>query len=445
MLKRLFSGVLAASLALLLVPALPTRVLAAEPAAHKAPAKAKDNFYLKDGDRVVFYGDSITDQRLYTTYIESYCVTRFPDRHFTFIHSGWGGDRVTGGGGGPIDVRLKRDVIVYKPTVITICLGMNDGGYRAFDKGLFDFYVNGYKHILDTLKQELPNARITLLTAPAYDDVTQQPKFAGGYNAVLKIYGDAVAELGKEYNLTVADTNAPLVATLEKAKKGNAELADKIIPGRVHPGPGGHLVMAAAVLKAWNAPAEVADIEINAARRRVVRSVNAHVSDMKVSKEGITFTEHDLALPWPVDRDKERNKDMQLTLDVTDYEKTLNDYRLKITGLPTGKYQMKVDGMDVDQLSAADLDSGVDLAAIAALPSNVQSREVLNLTRKHNDLHFHRWRDDKFKAARNGEEVPDDMKKQMDDLDTQDADAVKQQHEAAQTKPHTVELVRIEP
>src|SRR5713101_1935257 len=96
-------------------------------------ARAKDTFYLKDGDRVVFYGDSITDQRLYTTFTESYVLTRFPQMKVTFIHSGWGGDRVSGGGGGPIDVRLQRDLITYKPTVLTIMLGMNDGRYRAFN------------------------------------------------------------------------------------------------------------------------------------------------------------------------------------------------------------------------------------------------------------------------------------------------------------------------
>src|SRR3954471_12635492 len=106
-----------------------------------AAAQTQAPFYLHDGDRVVFYGDSITDQRLYTTFIESYCVTRFPKKHFTFVHSGWGGDRVTGGGGGPIDVRLKRDVLPYKPTVITICLGMNDGSYQAFDQAIFDRYL----------------------------------------------------------------------------------------------------------------------------------------------------------------------------------------------------------------------------------------------------------------------------------------------------------------
>ena len=94
-------------------------------------AFGQDSFFLKDGDRVVFYGDSITDQRLYTTFAETYVLTRFPNMRVDFVHSGWGGDRVTGGGGGPVDLRLKRDVLAYRPTVVTIMLGMNDGRVRA--------------------------------------------------------------------------------------------------------------------------------------------------------------------------------------------------------------------------------------------------------------------------------------------------------------------------
>ena len=100
-------------------------------------AWAQGDFYLKEGDRVVFYGDSITDQRLYTTFTESFVITRFPRMKVSFVHSGWGGDRVTGGAGGPIEVRLQRDVIAYKPTVLTMMLGMNDGRYREFDDAIF--------------------------------------------------------------------------------------------------------------------------------------------------------------------------------------------------------------------------------------------------------------------------------------------------------------------
>src|SRR5256714_14395966 len=50
------------------------------------------DFAIRDGDRVVFLGDSITEQRLYTTYIEAYALTRHPDWNLVFRNVGWGGD-----------------------------------------------------------------------------------------------------------------------------------------------------------------------------------------------------------------------------------------------------------------------------------------------------------------------------------------------------------------
>src|SRR6266498_1860597 len=174
-----------------------------------------EDFALKDGDRVVFYGDSITDQRLYTTFAETYVVTRFPKLNVNFVHSGWGGDRVTGGGGGPIDLRLRRDVVAYKPTVMTIMLGMNDGSYRAFDEKIFDTYATGYQHIIDSVKEALPGSRITVIQPSPFDDVTQPPRFEGGYNAVLLRYSQFVKELAAREKLSVADLNSPVVAALE--------------------------------------------------------------------------------------------------------------------------------------------------------------------------------------------------------------------------------------
>src|SRR5690349_21796892 len=133
-------------------------------------AFAQEPFALRDGDRVVFYGDSITDQRLYTTFTETYVVTRFPKLDASFVHSGWGGDRVTGGGGGPIDVRLRRDVYAYKPTVMTIMLGMNDASYRPFDQNIFNTYANGYQKIISDVKKEIPGIRITVIQPSPFDD-----------------------------------------------------------------------------------------------------------------------------------------------------------------------------------------------------------------------------------------------------------------------------------
>src|SRR5436309_14985939 len=259
-----------------------------------------EDFALKDGDRVVFYGDSITSQRLYATFTETYVVTRFPKLHVSFVHSGWGGDRVTGGGGGPIEMRLRRDVFAYKPTVMTIMLGMNDGSYRAFDEKIFDTYSQGYQHIIDSVKEALPGIRITAIQPSPFDDVTQPPRFEGGYNAVLVRYSQFIKELAEREKLSVADLNSPVVAALEKAKATDAELAKKIIPDRVHPGPGGHLLMAAELLKSWHAPALVSAVEIDASTKKVADTTRTRVSELKAGDE-ISWTQFDEALPMPVD------------------------------------------------------------------------------------------------------------------------------------------------
>jgi len=228
-----------------------------------ATASEMQEFHLHDGDTVVFYGDSITNQRLYTVFTEAYVLTRFPRMRVNFVHSGWSGDRVTGGFRGSIDLRLDRDVLAYDPTVITIMLGMNDGEYRPYDDHIFNIFANGYRHIIDRIRNAAPQARVTLLEPSPYDDITRPAEFTGGYNSVLLKYGGFVRELARERDLNVADLNAPVVALLKAASAASPKPAELLIPDRVHPSPGVHLLMAEALLRSWRAPAVVFAVEID--------------------------------------------------------------------------------------------------------------------------------------------------------------------------------------
>src|SRR5437763_6935173 len=91
------------------------------------PAESPDGFFFRKGDRIVFLGDSITEQYQYSTYMELYLTTRFPDWDLTFLNAGIGGDTATGGAR-----RFAAHVLAEKPTAVTIDFGMNDGGYRDF-------------------------------------------------------------------------------------------------------------------------------------------------------------------------------------------------------------------------------------------------------------------------------------------------------------------------
>ena len=118
-------------------------------AALLATSAVAGDFLIKDGDRVVFLGDSITEQRLYTTYIETYALTRHPEWKLWFRNVGWGGDTSWLRQRAHPDEKqlfaadadsqqkmvedsvgrgLRRDVLPLKPTVVTIKFGMTDRG-----------------------------------------------------------------------------------------------------------------------------------------------------------------------------------------------------------------------------------------------------------------------------------------------------------------------------
>jgi len=395
-------------------------------------AFAQEPFALRDGDRVVFYGDSITDQRLYTTFAETYVVTRFPKLNVAFVHSGWGGDRVTGGGGGPVDVRLWRDVWPYKPTVMTVMLGMNDGRYRAYDQAIFDDFATGYKHIVDSAKRSFPGIRITVIVPSPYDDVTRAPTFEGGYNKVLLRYGDFLKELAAKEKLHVADLNTSVVAALQKANTLDATAAARIVPDRVHPGPGGHLLMAQALLKAWNAPAVVSSVELDAARKEAVRQVNTRLSDFRWGKE-ITWTEMDEALPMPFDM---RDATIALSVRSSDFVEALNQQPLKVRGLPAGKYTLRIDGEPVGSFAADQFAAGINLAELPT-PMTRQAAEVHALTLKHNNIHFARWR--QVQVPMEKDPTPH-VQGAMNALDLLEGDLIQEQRTIAQPRPHKFEL-----
>jgi lysophospholipase L1-like esterase len=398
-------------------------------------ARAECKFYLKDGDRVVFYGDSITEQRQYTAFVETFAVTRFPKRDFTFVHSGWGGDRVTGGGGGPIDVRLKRDVVAYKPTVVTIMLGMNDGSYVPFEGRIFDTYSKGMENIVAKLKSEVPNVRITLIQPSPYDDVTRKPNFEGGYNAVLVRYGDFLKGLALKEHVDIADLNTSVVDATRRANESDPEHAKQLNGDRVHPGPGGQLLMAAALLRAWNAPPVVSKVRIHAEgngepKFEVEKTL---VSGLTRENDGLTWTQNDESLPFPINL---ADPVVALAVRSSDVVNKLDQEMLSVDGLSGSDYTLKIDGQDVGQFSKQQLADGVNLAVLST-PMSKQAAEVHEATRKHNDLHYVRWRN--VQVPMEGEDQAQ-VAKVLEGLDALEAAAVKHQRELAQPKPHKYEL-----
>ena len=82
----------------------------------------------KDGDRVVFFGDSITAGGNYHRYLSDYYITRFPDADIRFFNAGVGGDNSHNAA-----MRFADDVATRRPTAISVMFGMNDFGFRCYN------------------------------------------------------------------------------------------------------------------------------------------------------------------------------------------------------------------------------------------------------------------------------------------------------------------------
>jgi lysophospholipase L1-like esterase len=399
-------------------------------------AQSTSNFYLHANDRVVFYGDSITEQYRYGAFVEAFVLTRFPDLNVSFVNSGWSGDWVVGGGGGTVDERLARDVFAQKPTVATFMVGMNDAAYQDFDQAFFDVYAKGYQHLIESVSQTLPGLRMTLFLPSPYDDVTRPPEYAlhdGGYNKVLLRYGNFVRDLAQQRNLDVVDMNTPLVAVLEKANALDPKLAQKIIPDRIHPSAAGGLVMAAALLKVWRAPGLVSAVELNAAHPRAVQSDNTKISELQ-NKPNFSWTQLDSSLPLPIDA---KDPALALVLQSSDVVKSLDQQTVKVTGLPAGKYSLRVDNEEVGQWTREDLAGGISLATLDT-PMLRQSLSVYALTVRRNAIRLARWQGVQVGLQHESSQHLADA---LSALDAAENDLVGQQKAAAAPKPHHFELI----
>jgi lysophospholipase L1-like esterase len=336
-------------------------------------ANAETDFALKDGDRVLFYGDSITEQRLYTTYVEHYVLTRYPERRITFDNTGWGGDQVTrnecvpcNGVGGL--ARIKRDVLDHRPTVVTLLFGMNDGRYYDFDEPTLKVYVDGLTAIIREIKAKT-TARIYVMTPTVYDGTRNTPwSHTTRYNDVLDRYSEAARQIAAREQLPVIDLHTVTVDALMKAKKNDP--AYTFLPDGVHPAEDGQLVMAAEILRAWGAAPS--GYEINRA--------------LTIARSGdplpLTFTAP-LAWPEPLPTEKLRAVWPQIT--------ELGTVRLHLKGLAAGTYKVSVDGGDAHDFTADELARGIALNQLSKKAQD-DSRAVAALIRKRADWFYTRWR-----------------------------------------------------
>ena len=340
-----------------------------------------EDLALKDGDVVVFLGDSLTAARTYGKFIENYTLLRYPNRKVTFINAGFGGDTAEGG-----LKRLERDVLSHKPTVVTVMYGTNDIGWGVYaDDEHKQRYLAGVRGIVSACRER--KIRVYLCSEPVTaadphksEDSFLQKMCDDGMELSKSLGGDAI-DVQRSMRVIQKRVWAANEHIKEVAKRESLHVADG-----VHLNDLGQLAVAYSILRGLGAPADVSAATLDFAAASNVSSDGCRITDIKQVDDTLEFTRTDEGLPFNY------GTFFPLHYRFVPVHQDLAKYMLTIKNLPAGKYDVLADGREVSVLHSTQLAAGVNIAStttngwLPGGPWNVQANALVSATNARHEV-----------------------------------------------------------
>lgn len=301
---------------------------------------------LQDGDRVVFFGDSITVAHTFTRAVEQYVLTRDPGKKVTFINAGIGGHTAADG-----LARLDVDVLAHKPTVVVVNFGMNDSAYPDGTDGA------AFEKNMGLIFDRLAAAKVRHVL---WADTTPYDPVPGAKGAKSRLRSERIAALVLHAEQESARRGLVLVRWHQPIRDAvmawvKAKRSEKLIPDRVHPSPALHAVMTTSLLRGLGyVPAPVV-VSGRVEGDGVVVGGTRAIRDGAVTRIELVDVMPPLVL---VGSPKDASD-----LGASDVG-ALREVRLQIAGLPPKEtFRIMVGDVDVGRVTGARLADGVDLMA----------------------------------------------------------------------------------
>ncbi len=207
------------------------------------------DFWIEDGETMLFIGDSITDCGRrgaaaplgsgYVGLFSELATTRYPDRQIRYINKGIGGNKIT-----DLSERWRDDVLFHKPDRLSIKIGINDlhSHLRGADGGVSpELFAELYDRVLALTKQEL-GCPVVLITPFYISRDNSGQTFRSQVLELLPRYIETVEALSKKYDTRIVRLHAIFQQHLEYRD------AEVFCPEPVHPNRAGHLVIAEGVM-----------------------------------------------------------------------------------------------------------------------------------------------------------------------------------------------------
>jgi len=199
---------------------------------------------LKDGETIVFLGDSITQQgagpKGYVTLFREAIEKSRPDSGIKVIGAGIGGHKVPN-----LEARLDKDVLAHKPNVVVIYIGINDVWHSERGQGT---EIGAYEAGLRSLVKRCNDAgaRVILSTPSVIDEKTDG---TNSLDKMLDEYSDVSRKVAMETGSTLLDLRAAFMTYLKEYNTANE--AKGILTGDgVHLNDAGNRFVAVRMLEA---------------------------------------------------------------------------------------------------------------------------------------------------------------------------------------------------
>lgn len=315
------------------------------------------DYALRDGDTVVFLGDSITAARQYGKIIEDYTLLRFPERKIRFVNAGRGGETAKGS-----LERLEKDVFGRGATVVTVAYGINDIGWGTkADEAHRQEYLQAIGELVDRCKAR--NVRVFICSAAITAEAPDKAE-----NNFLQRMCDEGMEVAKARGAGAIDVQRSMRAIQRRIVESNSKQPDQSKHTSLHVTDGIHLndlgqmAMAFAILKGLGAPAEASSATIDATSAAVTAQDGCKISEIQKTDEELAFTRIDERLPfnqgplWML---------QGIYIPISD---ELNRYMLSVKGLVDGRYEVAANGQVIGKWKSSDLDRGINIASVTIDP-----------------------------------------------------------------------------
>ncbi len=311
---------------------------------------------LQPNDTIAICGDSITHMLQYSVFVEDYLLMCQPIAGLRVSEFGWTGEKASG-----FAKRLKNDVLPFKPTVVTICYGMNDGTYVPITPEIAGSYRQNLEQCITMLKEG--GVRTGVVASPgAVDDNfrADNPPF---YNNTLAALRDVAKDIAGKHQMAFADLHACMEETMAKGKTayGKDYLFAGGAPDGVHPAPPGHLTMAYGILKAFGFDGAIGTLELDLTTQKAVATEGNKILSFKDGTLEVESSRYPFCFT-PAGVKPSARKGVVPILPFLPFNQDLNRYILIVKGLkgPSAKVTW---GSESKEFSAPDLEKGINLAA----------------------------------------------------------------------------------